>query len=90
MRMKRALALLLAVSALCGMLVLPPAVPAASAASGTAFTDIYNADVAEAAETLRLLGIVSGTGGTAFQPDRALTRAEFWSSWATGTRCPPR
>lgn len=77
MRMKRALALLLAVSALCGMLVLPPAVPAASAASGTAFTDIYNADVAEAAETLRLLGIVSGTGGTAFQPDRALTRAEF-------------
>lgn len=77
MRMKRALALLLAVSALCGMLVLPPVVPAASAASGTAFTDIYNADVAEAAETLRLLGIVSGTGGTAFQPDRALTRAEF-------------
>ena len=77
MRMKRALALLLAVSALCGMLVLPPAVPVASAASGTAFTDIYNADVAEAAETLRLLGIVSGTGGTAFQPDRALTRAEF-------------
>lgn len=77
MRMKRALALLLAVSALCGMLVFPTDRPAASAASATAFTDIYNSDVAEAAETLRLLGIVSGTGGTAFQPDRALTRAEF-------------
>ena len=77
MRMKRALALLLSAASLCGLLVLPPAAPAASAAAGTIFTDIYDANVAQAAETLRLLGIVSGTGGTAFQPDRALTRAEF-------------
>ena len=41
MRMKRALALLLAVSALCGMLVLPPAVPVASAASGTPARSAY-------------------------------------------------
>ena len=77
MRMKRALALLLAMAALWGMLTLPPAAPAASAASASAFNDIYDANVAEAAEILRLLGIVSGTGGSAFQPDRALTRAEF-------------
>lgn len=74
MRMKRLLALLLACAAIMGMLVLPSS---AGAATGSAFTDIYNADVARAAETLRLLGIVSGTGGTSFSPDRALTRAEF-------------
>ena len=74
MRMKRLLALLLACAAIAGMLVLPST---AGAATTTAFTDIYDTNVAQAAETLRLLGIVSGTGGTAFQPDRALTRAEF-------------
>ena len=74
MRMKRLLALLLACAAIAGMLVLPSS---AGAAAGSAFTDIYNTDVAQAAETLRLLGIVSGTGGTSFSPDRALTRAEF-------------
>ena len=74
MRMKRLLALLLACAAIAGMLVLPST---AGAATGSAFTDIYNTDVARAAETLRLLGIVSGTGGTSFSPDRALTRAEF-------------
>lgn len=74
MRIKRLLALVLACAAIAGMLVLPSS---AGAASTTAFTDIYDTNVAQAAETLRLLGIVSGTGGTAFSPDRALTRAEF-------------
>ena len=77
MRLERGQALLLSAASLCGLLTLPPAAPAASAAAGTIFTDIYDANVAQAAETLRLLGIVSGTGGTAFQPGRALTRAEF-------------
>lgn len=74
MRMKRILALLLAVAALCGMLVLPSG---AASTPNSAFTDINDSEVAEAAETLRLLNIVSGTGGAAFQPDRSLTRAEF-------------
>ena len=74
MRIKRLLALLLACAAIAGMLVLPSSV---GAATTTTFTDIYDTNVAQAAETLRLLGIVSGTGGTAFSPDRALTRAEF-------------
>ena len=74
MRMKRFLALLLACAAIASMLVFPSS---AGAAETTAFTDIHDTNVARAAETLRLLGIVSGTGGTAFQPDRALTRAEF-------------
>ena len=74
MRMKRLLALLLACAAIAGMLVLPST---AGAATGSAFTDIYNTDVARAAETLRLLDIVSGTGGTSFSPNRELTRAEF-------------
>lgn len=74
MRMKRLLALLLACAAIAGMLVFPSS---AGAAATTTFTDIYDTNVARAAETLRLLGIVSGTGGTSFSPDRALTRAEF-------------
>lgn len=74
MRIKRLLALLLACAAIAGMLVLPSS---AGAATTITFTDIYDTNVAQAAETLRLLGIVSGTGGTAFSPDRALTRAEF-------------
>lgn len=74
MRMKRLLALLLACAAIAGMLVFPSS---AGPAATTTFTDIYDTNVAQAAETLRLLGIVSGTGGTSFSPDRALTRAEF-------------
>ncbi len=74
MRIKRLLALLLACAAIAGMLVLPSS---AGAASTSAFTDIYDTNVSRAAETLRLLGIVSGTGGAAFSPDRVLTRAEF-------------
>lgn len=74
MRMKRLLALLLACAAIAGMLVFPSS---AGAAATTTFTDIYDTNVAQAAETLRLLGIVSGTGGTSFSPDRALARAEF-------------
>ena len=72
MSMKRFLALPLAGALLAGLLVLP-----AGAAEGTAFTDITDPDVAEAAETLRLLGVVSGTGSGAFEPGRTLTRAEF-------------
>ena len=76
MRTKRVLSLLLTCAVLCGMLVLPTAADTASTVS-TAFTDIADPEVAGAAETLRLLGIVNGTGGTAFTPERTLTRAEF-------------
>lgn len=76
MRMKRLLALLLACAAIAGMLVFPSSAGAA-ATTTTTFTDIYDTNVAQAAETLRLLGIVSGTGGTSFSPNRELTRAEF-------------
>ena len=76
MRTKRVLSLLLTCAVLCGMLVLPTAADTASTAS-TTFTDIADPEVAGAAETLRLLGIVNGTGGTAFTPERTLTRAEF-------------
>ena len=74
MRMKRLLALLLACAAIAGMLVFPST---AGAATSSTFTDIYNTDVARAPASLRPRGIVSGTGGTSFSPDRALTRAEF-------------
>ena len=49
----------------------------ASAARSAAFSDITDPDVAEAAEVLRLLGVVDGTGGGAFNPGGTLTRAEF-------------
>jgi len=45
--------------------------------SALAFTDITDSDTAEAAEILRLLGVVNGTGGNAFNPNGTLTRAAF-------------
>ena len=72
MRIKRLIACLLAAATLAGMLVFP-----ASAAKLSAFTDITDPKVAEAAEVLRVLDVVDGTGGGAFNPGRTLTRAEF-------------
>lgn len=72
MKLKRILAALMALSIAASLLVLP-----AGAVSGGAFTDISDPAVAEAAELLRLLGVVNGTGGTAYRPGGTLTRAEF-------------
>ena len=49
----------------------------AAAVSGSSFTDIYDRDTAEQAEILRLLGVVEGTGGSRFEPEGTLTRAQF-------------
>lgn len=73
---KRILALLLTLAALCGTLS-PAALAADGAPKAPPFTDIADPQVADAVELLRLLGIVNGTGGTAFTPGGTLTRAEF-------------
>ena len=62
---------LAAMLALCLVL---PAVPRGQAAS---FTDISDSTVADNAEVLRMLGVLDGTGGGAFQPYVTLTRAQF-------------
>lgn len=77
MKIKRFLAGLLAAALVCGLMVVVPASAATSGASTSGFTDITDPAVAEAAEVLRLLGVVNGTGGTAFNPGGTLTRAEF-------------
>ena len=74
MKLKRILASALSAAILCTLLV---SAPPALAASTAGFTDIADPAVAGAAETLRLLGVVNGTGGSAFRPDGTLTRAEF-------------
>ena len=74
MKLKRLFSGLLAAALAAGLMVLPPA---ASAAGGSGFTDIADTHTADAAEVLRLLGVVDGTGGTAFNPGGTLTRAEF-------------
>lgn len=76
MKLKRILALLMSGATLWGLLIFPAPAKAADS-SYTAFTDIQDQKVAQAAETLRLLGVVSGTGSGAFEPGRTLTRAEF-------------
>ena len=73
MRVKRLISGLLAAALLAGLVTLAPA----SAAGSSAFTDIKDSATANAAETLRVLGVVDGTGGTAFNPGGTLTRAEF-------------
>ena len=77
MKIKRFLAGLLAAALVCGLMVVVPASAATGGTSTSGFTDITDPAVAEAAEVLRLLGVVNGTGGTAFNPGGTLTRAEF-------------
>lgn len=48
----------------------------ASAAPGS-FTDVSDAATAVNADILRLMGVVSGTGGNMFNPRDTLTRAQF-------------
>ena len=73
MRLRKWLSALLAAAILAGMFLFPPA----SAAGNSAFTDIADAGQANAAETLRLLGVVNGTGTGSFNPSGTLTRGEF-------------
>ena len=73
MKKRTWLSALLTAALLVGLLILPPA----AAAGGSAFTDITDPAQADAAETLRLLGVVDGTGGGAFRPEGTLTRGEF-------------
>ncbi len=54
--------------------LLPVFAPEAEAVS---FTDISDAETAENVEVLRMLGVVDGTGGGAFQPNGTLSRAQF-------------
>ena len=64
MRLKRLISCLLSAALLAGLLVFPPA----SASGSGGFSDISDSTVADAAEMLRLLGVVDGTGGGAFNP----------------------
>lgn len=73
MRVKRFISGLLAAVMLAGLVTLAPA----TAAGNPGFTDIQDSATANAAETLRVLGVVDGTGGSTFNPNGTLTRAEF-------------
>lgn len=53
-----------------------PALPA-RAAGQSSFVDIRDDATAVNADILRLMGVVSGTGGGRFEPDGVLTRAQF-------------
>lgn len=68
---KRMTAALLTVALALSLTVLP-----SSAAPGS-FTDVSDANTALNADILRLMGVVSGTGGNVFNPSGKLTRAQF-------------
>lgn len=70
MKMKRLLSLVLA-AALTAALALP------AGAAKSSFVDVVDEQTAVNADILRLMGVVSGTGGDSFNPDGTLTRAEF-------------
>ena len=57
-------------------LALSLAVLPASAAPGS-FIDVTDPNTAVNADILRLMGVVSGTGGNMFNPGGTLTRAQF-------------
>lgn len=69
MKFKRLIASLI----LCACM-LTTALPASAASS---FSDIYDNSTAINADVLRLMGVVSGSGGNQFSPSANLTRAEF-------------
>lgn len=71
MRVKRVLAVLLAAALTASLLVLP-----VSAAPGS-FRDVSDPETAVNADILRLMGVVNGMGDNRFEPNGALTRAQF-------------
>ncbi len=68
MRRKKGISMILSLCLLVGSMMLP---------TQAAFTDISDAETALAAATLESLGVVSGTGGSAYNPNDTLTRAQF-------------
>lgn len=71
MRVKRLFAALLTGALLASLLVLP------AGAAPSSFSDIGDQATAVNADILRLMGVVSGTGGNRFDPNGTLTRAQF-------------
>ncbi len=51
--------------------------PAGAANGDSSFSDISDPTLALQGDILRLMGVVSGTGGNQFQPNLTLTRAQF-------------
>ena len=68
---KRLAAAVLSMALLASLIVLP-----AAAAPGS-FSDVSDKNTAVNADILRLMGVVSGTGGNRFNPGDTLTRAQF-------------
>ena len=68
---KRLTAAILTAALALSLVVLP-----ASAAPGS-FIDVTDPNTAVNADILRLMGVVSGTGGNMFNPGGTLTRAQF-------------
>lgn len=71
MRVKRLFAAVLAAALLASLAVLP------AGAAPSSFSDIGDQTTAVNADILRLMGVVSGTGGNRFDPNGSLTRAQF-------------
>lgn len=70
MRVKRFFAAVLTAALLASLTLLP-------AGAVSSFSDIGDQTTAVNADILRLMGVVSGTGGNRFDPNGTLTRAQF-------------
>lgn len=70
MRVKRLFAAVLTAALLASLTLLP-------AGAVSSFSDIGDQTTAVNADILRLMGVVSGTGGNRFDPNGTLTRAQF-------------
>ena len=70
-KIKRLAAAILTVALALSLIVVP-----ASAAPGS-FSDVSDKNTAVNADILRLMGVVTGTGGNQFNPHGTLTRAQF-------------
>ncbi len=70
MKFKRLIASLVLCATLASLAVLP-------ASATSSFSDIHDGRTAVNADVLRLMGVVSGSGGNTFSPSGTLTRAQF-------------
>lgn len=71
MRVKRFFAAVLTAALLASLTLLP------AGAAVSSFSDVGDPATAVNADILRLMGVVSGTGGNRFDPNGTLTRAQF-------------
>ena len=77
MKAKRIIASILAAASLAALTAFPSFGATASSGAVSTFSDVRDPALGEAIEALRIMGVIDGMPGGAYEPSGTLTRAEF-------------